>query len=123
RRAAALLRWRPRAAARRRETGRAQRARLLHDPRTQRGRASRLAGGGRGRLRGSSNTWWEPVAPTRYIGFRLEFGRLTEQSAPAPGGVAGLSGAEARALIRAGRWRQTTAGMAVGWEQANLVIL
>lgn len=48
---------------------------------------------------------------------------MTEQSAPAPGGVAGLSGAEARALIRAGRWRQTTAGMAVGWEQANLVIL
>src|SRR4051794_41856153 len=48
---------------------------------------------------------------------------MTEQSVPPAGGVAGLSGAEARGLIRAGRWRQTTAGMAVGWEQANLVIL
>ena len=34
-------------------------------------------------------------------------------SSVAPAAVAGLSGAEARALIRAGRWRQTTAGMAV----------
>ncbi|HEY7065879.1 MAG TPA: putative hydro-lyase [Chloroflexota bacterium] len=37
--------------------------------------------------------------------------------------VAGLSGAEARALIRGGRWRQKTVGMAQGWVQANLVVL
>ncbi len=37
--------------------------------------------------------------------------------------VAGLTGLEARALIRAGDWRRTTTGMAQGWAQANLVIL
>jgi uncharacterized protein YcsI (UPF0317 family) len=36
---------------------------------------------------------------------------------------AALSGAEARALIRAGRWRRPTSGLAAGWAQANLVIL
>ena len=42
-----------------------------------------------------------------------------------PGHVAvtALSGAEARALIRAGGWRRPTAGMAAGWVQANLVVL
>jgi uncharacterized protein YcsI (UPF0317 family) len=34
-----------------------------------------------------------------------------------------LSGAEARALIRGGRWRTPTTGMAEGWVQANLVVL
>jgi len=48
---------------------------------------------------------------------------MSEQAVPEPGDVARLSGAQARALIRAGRWRRTTAGMAVGYEQANLVIL
>src|SRR3954447_7369461 len=37
--------------------------------------------------------------------------------------VAGLSGPEARALVRAGGWRQKTVGMAQGWVQANLVVL
>jgi uncharacterized protein YcsI (UPF0317 family) len=37
--------------------------------------------------------------------------------------VAGLSGAEARTLVRAGGWRQRTVGMAQGWVQANLVVL
>ena len=37
--------------------------------------------------------------------------------------VAGLSGAEARALIRSGQWRRPTTGMANGWAQANLAIL
>ncbi len=37
--------------------------------------------------------------------------------------VAGLSGAEARARIRAGGWHQKTVGMAQGRVQANLVIL
>src|SRR5690349_4507345 len=37
--------------------------------------------------------------------------------------VAGLSGPEARALVRAGGWRQRTVGMAQGWVQANLVVL
>lgn len=35
----------------------------------------------------------------------------------------GLSGAETRALIRAGKWRRPTTGVAEGWVQANLVIL
>jgi uncharacterized protein YcsI (UPF0317 family) len=34
-----------------------------------------------------------------------------------------LTGAEARALIRAGRWRRSTSGLAPGWVQANLVVL
>jgi uncharacterized protein YcsI (UPF0317 family) len=34
-----------------------------------------------------------------------------------------LSGAEARALIRAGAWRRPTPGLAEGWVQANLVVL
>jgi uncharacterized protein YcsI (UPF0317 family) len=37
--------------------------------------------------------------------------------------VAGLTGAEARARIRAGRWRNKTVGMAQGTVQANLVVL
>lgn len=37
--------------------------------------------------------------------------------------LSSLTGAEARALIRAGDWRRPTAGMAAGWVQANLVIL
>jgi uncharacterized protein YcsI (UPF0317 family) len=37
--------------------------------------------------------------------------------------IAALSGAEARALIRRGRWRRPTAGLAAGRVQANLVIL
>lgn len=37
--------------------------------------------------------------------------------------VTHLTGAEARARIRAGRWRQKTVGMARGWVQANLVVL
>src|SRR5712692_58548 len=35
----------------------------------------------------------------------------------------GLTGAEARALIRSGGWRRSTSGLAPGWGQANLVIL
>jgi uncharacterized protein YcsI (UPF0317 family) len=34
-----------------------------------------------------------------------------------------LSGREARAMIRAGRWRRPTAGLAPGWAQANLVVV
>lgn len=34
-----------------------------------------------------------------------------------------LSGAGARALIRAGGWRRPTAALAAGWVQANLVVL
>lgn len=37
--------------------------------------------------------------------------------------LAALTGPEARALIRAGGWRQPTSGLASGWVQANLVIL
>ncbi|MBX5492633.1 MAG: putative hydro-lyase [Chloroflexi bacterium] len=37
--------------------------------------------------------------------------------------MAGLTGAEARARIRAGQWRRPTAGVAVGYAQANVVIL
>jgi uncharacterized protein YcsI (UPF0317 family) len=37
--------------------------------------------------------------------------------------VSQLTGAEARALIRAGRWRRPTAGVADGRVQANLVVL
>lgn len=37
--------------------------------------------------------------------------------------VATLDGRAARELIRAGRWRRPTAGMADGWVQANLVVL
>ena len=37
--------------------------------------------------------------------------------------MAGISGAEARARVRAGRWRLPTAGVAEGWVQANLVVL
>ena len=38
-------------------------------------------------------------------------------------GVARLTGAEARALVRAGRWREPTAGVADGFVQANLAVL
>ncbi len=38
-------------------------------------------------------------------------------------GASGLTGAEARALIRNGRWRGPTAGLAPGYVQANLVIM
>jgi uncharacterized protein YcsI (UPF0317 family) len=37
--------------------------------------------------------------------------------------MARLGGAEARAQIRAGRWRRPTAGVAAGWVQANLVVV
>src|SRR5262245_832034 len=37
--------------------------------------------------------------------------------------LAHASGAEARAAIRAGRWRRPTAGIAAGYVQANLVVL
>ena len=37
--------------------------------------------------------------------------------------MARLTGAEARARIRAGVWRRPTAGVAAGWVQANLVIV
>src|SRR5687768_13366334 len=37
--------------------------------------------------------------------------------------VAGLTGVEARARIRAGGWRNKTVGMAQGTVQANLVVL
>ena len=37
--------------------------------------------------------------------------------------VAQLSGPEVRALVRAGRWRRPTVGMARGWVQANLAVL
>ena len=37
--------------------------------------------------------------------------------------MAQLSGAEARARIRSGRWRRPTAGVAAGWVQANLVVV
>jgi len=37
--------------------------------------------------------------------------------------LAGLSGSEARALVRSGALRRPTTGVALGWVQANLVIL
>ena len=37
--------------------------------------------------------------------------------------AAKLTGPAARALIRAGRWRRPTVGMAAGWVQANLAVL
>jgi uncharacterized protein YcsI (UPF0317 family) len=40
-----------------------------------------------------------------------------------PAEMARLSGAEARARIRAGLWRRPTPGVAAGWVQANLVVL
>jgi uncharacterized protein YcsI (UPF0317 family) len=46
---------------------------------------------------------------------------LSEQSPQLD--VARLSGREARALIRAGRWRGPTVALARGWVQANLVVL
>ena len=42
---------------------------------------------------------------------------------PYPPDVARLSGREARALIRGGRWRGPTVSLARGWAQANLVVL
>ena len=48
---------------------------------------------------------------------------VTSYEAVARSGAVHLSGAEARALIRAGHWRRPTAGMAAGWVQANLVVL
>jgi uncharacterized protein YcsI (UPF0317 family) len=48
---------------------------------------------------------------------------VVDEQGLTPEAAARLSGPAARALIRAGRWRRTTAGLAVGWEQANLVIL
>lgn len=49
--------------------------------------------------------------------------RTAEDNKQFERGLAGLSGSEARALVRSGALRRPTTGVALGWVQANLVIL